>query len=100
MARRITSGAFTFFNEKNPQPKHRQFPSRPDNGARRFRPASSRRQQKIVAIAKLSDGSFWSASVEIVVTLAACTDEVDLMASALINVHQKLNVATLSRSRR
>ena len=32
--------------------------------------------QKIVAIAQLSDGSFWSASVDVVVTLAACTDEV------------------------
>ena len=32
--------------------------------------------QKIVAIAKLSDGSFWSASVDVVVTLAACTEEV------------------------
>ena len=32
--------------------------------------------QKIVAIAKLSDGTFWSASVEVVVTLAACTEEV------------------------
>ena len=32
--------------------------------------------QKIVAIAKLSDGTFWSASVDVVVTLAACTEEV------------------------
>ena len=32
--------------------------------------------QKIVAIAKLSDGSFWSATTDVVVTLAACTDEV------------------------
>jgi sulfur-oxidizing protein SoxY len=29
-----------------------------------------------VAIAQLSDGSFWSATADVVVTLAACTDEV------------------------
>jgi sulfur-oxidizing protein SoxY len=32
--------------------------------------------QKVVAIARLSDGSFWSVSVDVVVTLAACTEEV------------------------
>ena len=32
--------------------------------------------QKIVAIARLSDDSFWSTSTDVVVTLAACTDEV------------------------
>ena len=32
--------------------------------------------QKIIAIAKLSDGSFWSVTTEVVVTLAACTEEV------------------------
>ena len=32
--------------------------------------------QKVVAIAKLSDGSFWSATADVVVTLAACTEEV------------------------
>jgi sulfur-oxidizing protein SoxY len=32
--------------------------------------------QKIIAIAKLSDGSFWSATADVVVTLAACTEEV------------------------
>lgn len=31
--------------------------------------------QKVVAIAAMSDGSFWSASVDVVVTLAACTEE-------------------------
>ena len=33
--------------------------------------------QKVVAIARLSDDTFWSASVDIVVTLAACTEEVN-----------------------
>jgi sulfur-oxidizing protein SoxY len=32
--------------------------------------------QKIVAIAELSDGTFWSDSKDVVVTLAACTEEV------------------------
>ena len=65
------------FNEKNPQPNIANFHLGPHNGraqvSTRVRLADS---QKIVAIAKLSDGSFWSASVEIVVTLAACTEEV------------------------
>jgi sulfur-oxidizing protein SoxY len=32
--------------------------------------------QTLLAIAQLSDGSFWSDSVAVVVTLAACTEEV------------------------
>jgi len=32
--------------------------------------------QTLLAIAQLSDGSFWSDSVPVVVTLAACTEEV------------------------
>jgi sulfur-oxidizing protein SoxY len=65
------------FNEKNPQPNIANFHLSPQNGraqvSTRIRLADS---QKIVAIAKLSDGSFWSASVDVVVTLAACTEEV------------------------
>ena len=65
------------FNEKNPQPNIGNFHLGPHSGraqvSTRIRLADS---QKIVAIAKLSDGSFWSASVEVVVTLAACTEEV------------------------
>ena len=30
--------------------------------------------QKIVAVAQMSDGSFWSDDVEVVVTLAACLE--------------------------
>jgi sulfur-oxidizing protein SoxY len=30
--------------------------------------------QKVVALAELSDGTFWSDSVEVVVTLAACVE--------------------------
>ena len=64
------------FNEKNPQPNIANFYLGPHSGraqvSTRIRLADS---QKIVAIAKLSDGSFWSASVDVVVTLAACTEE-------------------------
>ena len=65
------------FNEKNPQPNVGNFHLGPHAGraqvSTRIRLADS---QKVVAIARLSDDSFWSASVDIVVTLAACTEEV------------------------
>ena len=65
------------FNEKNPQPNIGNFYLGPRAGraqvATRIRLADS---QKIVAIAQLSDGSFWQTSIDVVVTLAACTDEV------------------------
>jgi sulfur-oxidizing protein SoxY len=65
------------FNEKNPQPNVGNFYLGPNAGraqvSTRIRLADS---QKITAIAKLSDGSFWSTSVDIIVTLAACTEEV------------------------
>ena len=64
------------FNEKNPQPNMGNFYLGPRAGraqiSTRIRLADS---QKIIAIAKLSDGSFWSATTDVVVTLAACTDE-------------------------
>ena len=64
------------FNEKNPQPYVGNFYLGPAAGrakvATRIRLADS---QKVVAIAQLSDGSFWSTSVDVVVTLAACTEE-------------------------
>jgi sulfur-oxidizing protein SoxY len=65
------------FNEKNPQPNIANFYLGPQAGraqvSTRIRLADS---QKIVAIARLSDDSFWSATVDVVVTLAACTEEV------------------------
>jgi sulfur-oxidizing protein SoxY len=65
------------FNEKNPQPNLGNFYLKPNAGraqvATRVRLADS---QKIIAIAKLSDGSLWSVTAEVVVTLAACTEEV------------------------
>jgi sulfur-oxidizing protein SoxY len=65
------------FNEKNPQPNLGNFYLGPRAGraqvSTRVRLADS---QKIIAIARLSDGSFWSVTADVVVTLAACTEEV------------------------
>ena len=33
--------------------------------------------QKVVAIVRLSDDTFWQVSADVVVTLAACTEEVN-----------------------
>jgi sulfur-oxidizing protein SoxY len=66
------------FNEKNPQPNIGNFYIGPWAGraqvATRIRLADS---QKVVAIARLSDDSFWQIAVEVIVTLAACTEEAD-----------------------
>jgi sulfur-oxidizing protein SoxY len=66
------------FNEKNPQPNVGNFYLGPYSGraqvATRIRLADS---QKVVAIARLSDDSFWQASADVIVTLAACTEEVN-----------------------
>jgi sulfur-oxidizing protein SoxY len=65
------------FNEKNPQPNIGNFYLGAQAGraqvSTRIRLADS---QKVVAIARLSDDSFWSGTVDVVVTLAACTEEV------------------------
>ena len=64
------------FTEKNPQPNVASFYLGPRAGrarvATRVRLADS---QNVVAICELSDGSFWSDSVGIVVTLAACLED-------------------------
>lgn len=65
------------FNEKNPQPNIGNFYFGPRAGrgqvSTRIRLADS---QKIIAIARLSDDTWWSATADVVVTLAACTEEV------------------------
>ena len=65
------------FNEKNPQPNIGNFYLGAQAGraqvSTRIRLADS---QKVVAIARLSDDSFWQVAVEVIVTLAACTEEV------------------------
>ncbi len=64
------------FNQKNPQPGVAAFNLGPRAGkarvSTRIRLADS---QQVVAIARLADGSFWSDSVDIIVTLAACTEQ-------------------------
>jgi sulfur-oxidizing protein SoxY len=68
--------AIHVFTEKNPQPDVVGFRFGPRAGrasvATRVRLADT---QTVIAIAELSDGSFWSASVAVVVTLAACLEE-------------------------
>jgi sulfur-oxidizing protein SoxY len=64
------------FNEQNPQPQVATFHLGPRAGraniSTRVRLADT---QSVVAIAELSDGSFWSESVDVIVTIAACTEE-------------------------
>lgn len=63
------------FNEKNPQPNVATFHLGPRSGravvSTRMRLADS---QTIVAIAELNDGTFRSASADVIVTLAACLE--------------------------
>ena len=68
--------AIHLFTEKNPQPDVASFHLGSRAGrarvATRIRLADT---QTLVAIAELSDGSFWSARVDVVVTLAACLED-------------------------
>jgi len=63
------------FNERNPQPNVLGVRLGPRAGRASFntriRLADS---QTVVAIAELSDGSFWSESVDVIVTLPACLE--------------------------
>jgi sulfur-oxidizing protein SoxY len=63
------------FNQKNPQPFVAAFTLGPRSGkasvSTRIRLADS---QQVLAIARLSDGSLWSDSADVIVTLAACTE--------------------------
>lgn len=64
------------FNEKNPQPHVFDARLGPRNGkaviATRIKLGDS---QKIVAIAETSKGEFFSASADVIVTLAACLED-------------------------
>lgn len=70
--------AIHVFNEKNPLPNVISARLSPRAGrariATRFRLADT---QTITAIAELSDGSFWSASADVIVTLQACLESLD-----------------------
>lgn len=67
--------AIAVFNERNPQREVAQFTLGPRAGkaqvATRIRLATS---QKLVAVARLSDGSHWQQTVDVIVTLAACIE--------------------------
>ena len=64
-----------FFNERNPNTEMAVFHLGPRSGkavvSTRVRLATS---QKLVAVARLSDGSLWQQSVDVIVALAACIE--------------------------
>ena len=64
------------FNEKNPQADIAVFHLGPRAGrarlATRIRLATS---QTVMAVAEMSDGSFWSSKASVIVTLAACIED-------------------------
>jgi sulfur-oxidizing protein SoxY len=68
--------AMHVFTEKNPQPDVMTVRLGPRAGrarvSTRIRLADT---QTVVAICELSDGSFWSARADVVVTLAACLED-------------------------
>jgi sulfur-oxidizing protein SoxY len=67
--------AIAVFNERNPQPHVITVRLGPRSGrailATHIRLATS---QTLLAVAQLSDGSFWSDRAQVVVTLAACVE--------------------------
>ena len=67
--------AIAVFNEKNPQRDVARFTLGPRYGkaevSTRIRLATT---QKLVAVAQMGDGSFWSHTVDVIVTLAACIE--------------------------
>jgi sulfur-oxidizing protein SoxY len=67
--------AIHVFNEKNPQPNVIGVHLGPRAGrasvATRIRLADT---QTVTAVAELSDGTFWTDSVQVIVTLAACVE--------------------------
>lgn len=67
--------SIALFNERNPQRDVIRFALGPRCGratvATRIRLATT---QKLVAIAQLNDGSYWSHSADVIVTLAACVE--------------------------
>jgi sulfur-oxidizing protein SoxY len=68
--------AIHVFNEKNPQPNVISTYLGPRSGrasiSTRIRLADT---QKVIAIAELSDGTFWSDSADVIITLGACLED-------------------------
>lgn len=69
--------AIHVYNEKNPQPHVFSAWLSPGNGkaavGTRIKLADT---QKVVAIAETSKGAFWTARAEVIVTIAACVEEI------------------------
>jgi sulfur-oxidizing protein SoxY len=69
--------AIHVFTEKNPQPNVVSFQLGPRAGTAnvqtRMRLADT---QIVLAVAEMSDGTFWRDEVEVVVTMAACLEEI------------------------
>jgi sulfur-oxidizing protein SoxY len=69
--------AIHVFNEKNPQPHVFNARLSPANGrafvATRIKLADA---QKVVAVAETSKGEFWTAHAEVIVTIAACIEDI------------------------
>jgi sulfur-oxidizing protein SoxY len=70
--------AIAVFNERNPQADVVRYSLGPRAGraqvATRIRLATT---QKLAAVALLSDGSYWQHRVDVIVTLAACLEELE-----------------------
>ena len=70
--------AIHLFNEKNPQPHVISVMVGPRAGkarvATRIKLADA---QRIVGIAEMSDGSFWTGEANVIVTIAACVEDVN-----------------------
>jgi sulfur-oxidizing protein SoxY len=70
--------AIHVFNEKNPQPHVISLTLGPRAGkaqiATRIKLADA---QRVVGIAEMSDGSFWSGEANVIVTIAACVEDVN-----------------------
>jgi len=70
--------AIHLFNEKNPQPHVISITLGPRAGkariATRIKLADT---QRIVGIAEMSDGSFWTGEANVIVTIAACVEDVN-----------------------
>jgi sulfur-oxidizing protein SoxY len=68
--------AIHLFNEKNPQSNVISVHLGPRAGRARFQTRIRLNDtQTVIAIAQLSDGTFWSASADVIVTLGACLED-------------------------
>jgi sulfur-oxidizing protein SoxY len=64
------------FSERNPVPNVVRFHLGPRSGVARVQTSIRlAATQRITAVARMSDGSLWSGSAEVIVTQAACLDD-------------------------